>query len=80
MSVQLRAEDERFVEHLVREGRFATAEEALHAGVRLLRAREASTAALRARLDSAVAAGGDFTSEEVLLAVDEALAAEPNRS
>ena len=48
-----------FVERLVRAGRYGSASEVVREGLRLVEEREAKLNALRAMLDTSIAAGGE---------------------
>lgn len=64
--VQLDRGDETYVDERVRRGRYASSAEAVHDGLRALKARDAKLATLRGQVDRANAEGGDLTSEDVL--------------
>lgn len=61
------------VDGLVRDGRYASAEDVVREGVKLVEAREAKLAALRETIDQAIAEGGEHTDEEVGAAIEQAL-------
>jgi antitoxin ParD1/3/4 len=70
MNVSIGTRWEGFVEEAVRAGRYGSASEVVREGLRLVEEREARLNALRATLDSSIAAGGEVTEEEL----DQALA------
>ncbi|WP_237479718.1 hypothetical protein [Lichenibacterium dinghuense] len=69
MNVELKPESARWVEAELSSGRFETAQDAIDHAVALAR-----SGAIRAEIEAADAAGGEFTSEEVLSYVDQHLA------
>lgn len=54
---------------LIRDGRYASAEEVVREGLRLVEAREVKLQELRATLNEAIAKGGSYASEDVMAAV-----------
>lgn len=73
MDVRLDQNDQAFVDQLVAEGRYGSASEAVHDGLRILREREGKLASLRESINRSIEQGGSYTSEEVLASVDELL-------
>lgn len=70
MNVSVGPRWERFVEEAVRTGRYGSASEVVREGLRLVEEREAKLRALRATLETSIAAGGEVSDAEL----DEALA------
>lgn len=70
MNVSLGARWEHFVEQAVKAGRYGSASEVVREGLRLVEEREAKLRALRATLETSIAAGGEVSDAEL----DEALA------
>ena len=68
-SVSLDQRSQDVVDGLVRDGRYASAEEVVREGLRLVEANEAKLQELRATLNEAIAKGGSYTSEDVMAAV-----------
>lgn len=56
---------EEFIDDLVKTGRYASAAEVMHEGLRLVQEREAKLKALRETIEAAIAEGGENTDEEV---------------
>lgn len=80
MNVSVGERWRRFVEEVVRSGRYGSASEVVREGLRLLEEREARLAALRDAIDRAVAEGGEHGDADVAAALDveaEKLAREP---
>ena len=73
-SVSLDQRSQEVVDGLVRDGRYASAEEVVREGLRLVEANEAKLADLRETIAQAIAEGGEFTDEEVGAAIEARLA------
>jgi antitoxin ParD1/3/4 len=69
MNVSIGERWEGFVDRVVRDGRYSSASEVVREGLRLVEEREAKLVALRATLDASIAAGGEFTDEELDAAI-----------
>jgi antitoxin ParD1/3/4 len=54
-----------FVDRVVKDGRYGSADEVVREGLRLVEQREARLLALRATLDGSIAQGGEVTDEEL---------------
>ena len=65
---------QRLIDELVSSGRYGSASEVVHEGLRLVEEREAKLKSLRDTLNASIAEGGSFTDEEVGQAIDERLA------
>jgi antitoxin ParD1/3/4 len=65
MNVSIGKRWQEFVEKTVEEGRYSSASEVVHEGLRLVEEREAKIAALRQQITSSIEEGGHFTPEEV---------------
>jgi len=75
MNVSVGPRWEQFVDEAVKAGRYGSASEVVREGLRLVEEQEARLLALRATLESSIAAGGEATDAEIDEAV-EAKAAE----
>ena len=73
-SVSLDQRSQDVVDGLVRDGRYASAEEVVREGLRLVEANEAKLAALREHIQRSIAEGGEYTDEEAAAAIEDALA------
>jgi antitoxin ParD1/3/4 len=71
MNVSIGDRWERFVESVVKGGRYGSASEVVREGLRLVEEREAKLRALQETLDRSIAEGGEVSDAEL----DEALAA-----
>jgi antitoxin ParD1/3/4 len=69
MNVSVGERWEGFVEEVVKQGRYSSASEVVREGLRLVEEREAKLRALRATLEASLAAGGEFTGDEVDAAI-----------
>ncbi|WP_438346354.1 type II toxin-antitoxin system ParD family antitoxin [Methylorubrum populi] len=56
---------EGFIEQVVREGRYASADDVVREGLRLVEAREARRQSLRETLKASMAAGGRVSEDEI---------------
>jgi antitoxin ParD1/3/4 len=65
MNVSVGDRWEAFVERIVRAGRYGSASEVVREGLRLVEEREARLQALRAMLDTSIAAGGEASDAEI---------------
>jgi antitoxin ParD1/3/4 len=65
MNVAISARWEKFVEDLVRSGRYASPAEVMELGLSLIEAREAEQEALRETIAASLAEGGTLTDDEV---------------
>ena len=65
MTIAIDSRWETMLDALVREGRYASREEAVTEAMRLLELREAKLRALRATIEASIAEGGSHTIEEV---------------
>jgi len=65
MNVAISARWEKFVEELVRSGRYASPAEVLELGLRFVEASEVQQEALRQTIASTLAEGGTLTDDEV---------------
>jgi antitoxin ParD1/3/4 len=65
MDVAISVRWEKFVEDLVRSGRYASAAEVMELGLSLIAARDAQQEALRETIAASLAEGGTLTDEEV---------------
>jgi antitoxin ParD1/3/4 len=70
MTVSLDERWEKFIEAAVREGRYGSASEVVHEGLRLLEKREAKLNALRETLDTSIAACGDVSEDDLDAALE----------
>ncbi len=70
MNVSLGERWEKFVEITVREGRYGSASEVVREGLRLVEEREAKLSALRERLKTSIAGGGDVSEDELDAALE----------
>ena len=70
MNVSVGSRWERFVDELVRAGRYGTASEVMREGLRLVEEREAKLQALRDTLNASIARGGSLSDEEVAASVE----------
>ena len=61
---------ERFVEQIVKNGRYRSASEVVREGLRLVEERESKLAALRQMLDRSIEQGGEVSEEELDAALD----------
>jgi len=65
MNVSLGERWEKFVEAVVKEGRYGSASEVVREGLRLVEEREAKLKALREEIDAAIESEGRLTADEV---------------
>jgi len=70
MNVSIGERWERFVETVVKSGRYSSASEVMREGLRLVEEREAKLQALRAMLDASIARGGQNTDDDLARALD----------
>jgi antitoxin ParD1/3/4 len=70
MNVSIGDRWEHFVEQAVKAGRYGSASEVVREGLRLVEEREAKLTALRATIETSIAAGGHVTDDQL----DDALA------
>ena len=75
MNVSIGERWEQFIEAAVKAGRYGSASEMVREGLRLVEEREAKLQALRATVETSIAAGGDVSEAEL----DAALAVETER-
>lgn len=80
MTVAIDSRWNEMLEALVREGRYASREEAMAEAMRLLQRKEENFRALKATIDASIAEGGSYTSEEMLAYVDRRLKERRQRS
>ncbi|MET4665396.1 type II toxin-antitoxin system ParD family antitoxin [Sphingomonas sp. PvP056] len=73
MDVSVGPRWESFIELIVAEGRYASADAVMREGLRLVEEREQKMKALRETIQGAIARGGSHSDDEVGAAVDEAL-------
>ena len=69
MNVSVGERWERFVERIVKSGRYGSASEVVREGLRLVEEREAKLAALREKLDASIAAGGEVSDDDLEAAI-----------
>ncbi|MBF0333850.1 MAG: type II toxin-antitoxin system ParD family antitoxin [Alphaproteobacteria bacterium] len=69
MNVSIGDRWERFVERAVKTGRYGSASEVVREGLRLVEEREAKLKALRATLETSLAAGGEVGEDELDAAI-----------
>ena len=65
MNVSVGPRWEEFIDDLVKTGRYASAAEVMHEGLRLVQEREAKLKTLRETIEAAIAEGGENTDEDV---------------
>ena len=65
MNVSIGPRWEKFIEEVVQDGRYGSASDVVREGLRLVKEREAETAALREKLQRSIEAGGDVSEEEL---------------
>lgn len=65
MDIALRDDDQAFVDELVAAGRYGSAEDAVHDGLRILRGRESKLAGLRDMVERSIADERRYTDDEV---------------
>ncbi len=70
MNVSIGARWEGFVEQAVKSGRYGSASEVVREGLRLVEEREAKLLALRETLNAAIAEEGEFTDDDVAIAIE----------
>jgi antitoxin ParD1/3/4 len=70
MNVSVGDRWEAFIERIVRAGRYGSASEVVREGLRLVEEREAKLQALRAMLDTSIAAGGEAGDAEIADALE----------
>ncbi|WP_010217870.1 type II toxin-antitoxin system ParD family antitoxin [Sphingomonas sp. PAMC 26621] len=73
MNVSIGPRWESFIESIVAEGRYASADAVMREGLRLVEEREQKMKALRETIENAIERGGSYSSDDVRDAVDEAL-------
>jgi antitoxin ParD1/3/4 len=71
MNVSIGERWEKFVEQVVKGGRYGSASEVMREGLRLVEEREAKLNALRREIAEAIAAGGEVTEAELQASLDE---------
>lgn len=74
MDVKIGSRWQTMITQAIESGRYASMEDVINEGLRLVAEREAKVAELRASLVAAMDDGGEFTSEEVLASVRQHLA------
>jgi antitoxin ParD1/3/4 len=74
MKVSIEKQWEDFVERLVTEGRYHSAEQVVSAGLSLVAQREAKLNKLRDVIEASIAAGGDIGDEELGVALETRIA------
>ena len=80
MTVTIDSRWEEMLDALVREGRYASREEAVAEAMRLLAQKDEKLRALKATIETSIAEGGSHTSEEMLAYVDRRLTERRQRS
>ena len=75
MDVSIGPRWETFIESVVAEGRYASADAVLREGLRLVEEREQNVKALRETIHASIARGGSYSDDEVGDSVDQALEA-----
>lgn len=70
MPISLSKEAQAIIDSAVGSGSYATPEEAVEAGLKLLVIRDRKVAELRASIQAAIARGGSFTDEEVASSIE----------
>jgi antitoxin ParD1/3/4 len=73
MNVSIGPRWESFIESVVAEGRYDSADAVLREGLRLVEEREQKMKALRETIEASIARGGSYSDDEVRDSVDEAL-------
>ncbi len=73
MNLTLNPNSQQFVDNLISQGRYRTAAEVVSEGLRLVAEREAKLTALRSSVEAAIARGGDFSDDDVELALQAAV-------
>ena len=69
MNVSIGKRWQEFVDNIVQSGRYGSATEVVHEGLRLVEEREAKLRALRETLDASIAEAGSFSDDEVAKAL-----------
>jgi antitoxin ParD1/3/4 len=62
---------EEFIDDLIKSGRYSSAADVMHEGLRLVEEREAKLRALRETIEASVAEGGENSDEEVSVSLKE---------
>jgi len=70
MNVSIGDRWEKFVEAVVKEGRYGSASEVVREGLRLVEEREARLKALRDEIDAAIARGGNNSADDIDAMID----------
>jgi antitoxin ParD1/3/4 len=70
MNVSIGDRWERFVDQVVKSGRYGSASEVVREGLRLVEEREARLQALRETLNASIAEKGSFTDDDVAAAIE----------
>lgn len=70
MNVSLGERWEKFVEAVVKEGRYGSASEVVREGLRLVEEREAKLKALREEINAAIEGGGDNSADDIDAMID----------
>jgi antitoxin ParD1/3/4 len=70
MNVSVGERWEKFVETMVKSGRYGSASEVVREGLRLVEEREARLRALGDTLNASIAEGGDFSDDDVAEAIE----------
>jgi antitoxin ParD1/3/4 len=70
MNVSVGEHWEKFIENVVREGRYGSASEVVREGLRLVEEREAKLKALREEINAAIESGPRLTADEVSAGLD----------
>ncbi|QJE73689.1 type II toxin-antitoxin system ParD family antitoxin [Aerophototrophica crusticola] len=74
MNVSVGERWEKFIDSVVKEGRYGSASEVVREGLRLVEEREAKLQALRAEIDAAIAEGGEYSDEDISAMIEETAA------
>lgn len=74
MNVSIGPRWESFVESIVAEGRYASADAVMLEGLRLVEEREQKMKALRETIEDAIALGGSHSAEDVMERIDQVIA------
>ncbi|WP_010164699.1 type II toxin-antitoxin system ParD family antitoxin [Sphingomonas sp. PAMC 26617] len=74
MNVSIGPRWESFIESIVAEGRYASADAVMREGLRLVEEREQKMKALRETIEASIARGGSHSAEEVMARIDAVIA------
>lgn len=74
MNVSIGPRWESFIESIVAEGRYDSADAVLREGLRLVEEREQKMKALRETIEASIARGGSHSAEEVMARIDAVIA------